>query len=139
MGFEFLDSLKNDFLNLDNDLYEDLEQYPLIEEAKHNALINFYAKVGFLREEKEETIIKLFMAAYNENPIDALKLLFYTRDKEFGLGERRIFRVIIKELGKINSEDLRRNIELIPVYGRWDDLYCLFDTELLGDAITLMR
>ncbi|MDD6795696.1 MAG: DUF2828 family protein [Clostridiaceae bacterium] len=139
MGFEFLDSLKKDFLNLDNDLYEDLEQYPLIEEAKHNALINFYAKVGFLREEKEETIIKLFMAAYNENPIDALKLLFYTRDKEFGLGERRIFRVIIKELGKINSEDLRRNIKLIPVYGRWDDLYSLFDTELQGDAITLMR
>lgn len=139
MGLEFLDTLKNDFLNIDNNLYEDLEEYPLIEEAKHNALINFYAKVGFLREEKDETIIKLFMAAYDENPKDALKLLFYTRDKEIGLGERRIFRIIIKHLGKINSDELRQNIHLIPVYGRWDDLYSLFDTELQGEAVALMR
>lgn len=139
MNLEFLDSLKKDFLNIDKELYEDLEEYSPCEEENNNAIINFYAKVGFLRDEKKETIINLFMAAYKENSEKAIKLLFYTRDKDAGLGERRIFRIIINELGKENSEILKRNIELIPIYGRWDDLYSLFDTNLQGDAIRFIR
>jgi len=137
MSFEFLNSIKREFIS--TDIYEDLENYPLIEEAKHNALLNFFAKAGFLREEKTEEIINIFMAAYEKEPVSAMKLLFYTRDKQEGLGERRIFRVIINHLGKINSPYLQVNINLISNFGRWDDLYSLFDTALQGDAIRLIR
>jgi hypothetical protein len=93
----------------------------------------------FLRYEKDETIINVFMDAYNENSSQAMKILFYLRDKEKGLGERRVFRVIIKHLASMNSSYLASNIHLIPVYGRWDDLYSLFDTYLQSEAIALMR
>lgn len=137
MNFEFLNSIKREFIS--TDLYEDLEDYPLIEEDEDNALLDFYAKAGFLREEKNEEIINIFMAAYEKDPVSAMKLLFYTRDKEEGLGERRVFRVVLNQLGKINSSYLKVNISLIPIFGRWDDLYSLFDTALQGDAIRLIR
>lgn len=139
MDLHFLNSLKEELINSDSKLFEDLEEYSLSEEAKEDCLINFYAKAGFLRYEKDEVIINIFMDAYNENPHQAMKLLFYLRDKEKGLGERRVFRVIIKHLGKMNSSYLASNIDLIPVYGRWDDLYSLFDTYLQGEAIGLIR
>ncbi|MDS0527354.1 DUF2828 domain-containing protein [Clostridium sp. SHJSY1] len=139
MGFEFLDSLKKDIFYSDKELYDDLEEYSLIEDAKQNNLLNFYAKAGFLRGEKEDEIINLFMAAYDENPLSAMKLLFYVRDKEEGLGERRIFRVILNHLAKIKSSYLAANIDLIPIYGRWDDLYSLFDTEFQYEAINIIR
>ena len=137
MAFEFINSLKDSILN--EELFEDLEEYSLIEEAKTDSLLNFYAKVGFLRDEKEEKIIDLFMKAYEEDKVKALKLLFYTRDKEQGLGERKIFRIIINHLGKMSCPYLKANINLIPIYGRWDDLYSIFDTPLQGEAIKLIR
>lgn len=139
MGFDFLDSLKKDIFYSDKELYEDLEEYSLIEDAKQNNLLNFYAKAGFLRGEKEDEIINLFMAAYDEDPLSAMKLLFYVRDKEEGLGERRIFRIILNHLAKIKSSYLAANIDLIPIYGRWDDLYSLFDTEFQFEAINIIR
>ena len=139
MDLSFLNSLKEDLIRSDEELFEDLEEYSLGEEAKEDSLINFYAKAGFLRYEKDEVIINIFMDAYNENPKQAMKLLFYLRDKEKGLGERRVFRVIIKHLASMNSSYLASSIDLIPVYGRWDDLYSLFDTYLQGEAIALMR
>lgn len=137
MNFEFLNSIKREFLS--TDVYEDFEEYTLIEDARDNVLLNFYAKAGFLREAKREEIINIFMAAYEKDPVCAMKLLFYTRDKEEGLGERRVFRVIINHLGKINSPYLKVNINLISFFGRWDDLYSLFDTALQGDVIRLIR
>ncbi len=139
MDLSFLNSLKEDLIKSDEELFEDLEEYSLGEEAKEDCIINFYAKAGFLRYEKDEVIINIFMDAYNENPEQAMKLLFFLRDKEKGLGERRVFRVIIKHLASMNSSYLAQSVHLIPVYGRWDDLYSLFDTYLQGEAIGLIR
>lgn len=139
MDLSILNSLKEELINSDEELFEDLEEYSLGEEAKENCVINFYAKAGFLRYEKDEVIINIFMDAYNENPVQAMKLLFFLRDKENGLGERRVFRVIIKHLASMDSSYLASNVHLIPVYGRWDDLYSLFDTNLQGKAIGLIR
>ncbi|WP_143315004.1 DUF2828 family protein [Clostridium sp. HBUAS56017] len=139
MSFEFFNSLKKDIFYSEEELYEDLEEYSLVEDVQNDSLLNFYAKAGFLRGEKEEKIINLFMDAYDEDPISSMKLLFYVRDKEKGLGERRVFRIILNHLGRINSSYLAANINLIPIYGRWDDLYSLFDTNLQGRAISLIR
>ena len=139
MAFEFLNTIRKELINPYEEIFEDLEEYPLIDEAKNDSLLNFYAKAGFLREDKQEEIVKLFMKAYEDNPIDSLKILFYVRDKEEGLGEKRIFRILIKKLGEVNSQLLKENLQSIPIFGRWDDLYSLFDTPLQGDAIRFIR
>ena len=68
----------------------------------------------------------------------ALKTLFYIRDVRGGQGERKTFRVILKWLALNYPEIVRKNILNVPLYGRWDDLYILFGTELESDAIKIM-
>lgn len=45
-----------------------------------------------------------------------------------GLGERRSFRVLIKYIAEKHTEIMKKNLELIPEYGRWDDFYSLIGT-----------
>ena len=40
------------------------------------------------------------------------------------------FRTIIRYMAKMHPEALRPNLDLIGVYGRYDDLYCLIGTPL---------
>ena len=54
-------------------------------------------------------------------------------------GERRFFRVCFKWLAKNYSELAFRNLDNIPEYGRWDDLYCVEGTELRTDAFDVIQ
>lgn len=56
-----------------------------------------------------------------------------------GLGERRTFRVLIRYMAKHHPEALRPNLDLIGVYGRYDDLYSLIDTPLEEDMWAAMK
>lgn len=88
-------------------------------------LLDFFSMGGALRTRKPEEIIYLFQQAFNENKLLALKCLFYLRDIRGGQGERRTFKIILEWLASnINIEKL---IPLIPEFGRWDDLYCIFN------------
>jgi hypothetical protein len=103
-------------------------------------LLNFFSLAGGLRERAEDEIVRLFDAAFCENPHYAIKALFYFRDIRGGQGERRTFRVILKSLSHSKaSKWLRENLNLIPEYGRWDDLFVLFDTCLEKDALELIK
>lgn len=64
-----------------------------------------------------------------------MKILFFGRDVRGGLGERRVFRVIINWLAENRTESLRKNIELIPEFGRYDDLVSLISTACEKDAL----
>ena len=142
MSFDFFNKLKEELLNIDEDLYEDLEDdYENIIEVDNSYINNLtlFSQGLFLRDANEEEIIELFSKAYEEDQLKSLKILFFIRDKEKGLGERRIFRVILNYLGSINSEILKENLSLVPYYGRWDDLYALFDTKLESEAIELIK
>ena len=65
--------------------------------------------------------VSLFMSAFAEDPNLAVLNLFYARDIREGQGEREIFRRSINEYYKTNNYSLNI-LELIPEYGRWDDL-----------------
>ncbi len=104
-----------------------------------SSVLDFFAQSGALRTRSEAEIISLFSRALDEDTLLALKALFYTRDIRGGLGERRTFRVILKALAQANPELVRANMPLIAEYGRWDDLYVLFNTPLHRDAINLIR
>lgn len=109
-----------------------------------DALLDLFGTIGALREADEARITSLFEEAYQVNPLYATKILFYARDirgdEEIqGLGERRVFRIILKYCALHHPEAIRPNLDLIGVYGRYDDLYELIGTPLEDDMWTAMK
>lgn len=102
-----------------------------------NFLLDFFGNGAALRNRSDADVIQLFSKAYAEDKLLALKTLFYIRDVRGGQGERKTFRTIMKWLASNHPTVVRKNLQNISVFGRWDDLYSLFDTELEKDALTL--
>ena len=102
-------------------------------------LLDFYATVGALRGADELRIQRLFADAYNEDALLATKIAFYARDVRGGLGERQTFRTIIRYMAEYHPEALRPNLDLIGVYGRYDDMYSLIGTPLEEDMWKAMK
>nr|URC17513.1 MAG: protein of unknown function DUF2828 [Lokiarchaeota virus Skoll Meg22_1214] len=98
-------------------------------------VLNFFSVVGALRQRSEKEIQVLFDKAYHSNPLLALKTVFYARDIRGGLGERRTFRILLEFIGRKYPEVMKKNMWLIPHYGRWDDVYSLVDTPLHHEAL----
>ena len=103
-----------------------------------SGLYDLFALGAAYRVRSDEDCIVLFQKAFDENPIYALKCLFYLRDVRGGQGERRFFRVVINWLAKNKTAAIKRNIEHIPVFGRWDDLYSFVDTPLENDMFEFL-
>jgi hypothetical protein len=103
-----------------------------------NNCVDLFFQVGAMRGGNKQTLINVFTKAYGENPLVAMRLLFWARDVRGGAGERQIFRDIITYLAKNRGESLKQNISVITEYGRWDDLLCLFGTPLEADALALI-
>ena len=102
-------------------------------------LLDMFAMGAAMRSRSVEDVILMFKKAYEENPTYALKCLFYIGDCRGGQGERRFFRVCIKWLANNYPDVMRRNIQYVPTYRRWDDLYALVDTPLENDAFAFMK
>lgn len=90
--------------------------------------VDLFATIGALRKSCDEEIIARFTRAYTENQDIAMKLLFFARDIRGGLGERRVFRVIINWLAENEPETVKKNMKYIAEFGRYDDLLALMDT-----------
>lgn len=102
-------------------------------------LLDLNFAVTSLRKQNEQAIINKFMDAYYENPVLAIKWLFYARDAREGVGERRLFRVAMKYLATLKPDVVRSVLKFIAEYGRWDDLYCLVGTPVENDMFALMK
>ncbi len=103
-----------------------------------SACLDFFSLCGGMRKNLED-LDKLFANAYAENPVIAIKILFYMRNIRGGLGERNSFRVLLKELAKFYPEMAKQIVYAVPEYGRWDDLLVLLDTPIKDDAIALIK
>ena len=101
--------------------------------------LDLFATVGALRRKSYREIEARFVRAFYENRDIAMKLLFFARDVRGGLGERRVFRVILKWLAYNEPDSLRKNLVHIKEYGRFDDLLTLIDTPLEADALAMIR
>ena len=99
-----------------------------------NECVNLFFTIGAMRKQDKERLISTFSKAFNENPLAALKILFWVRDVRGGAGERQIFRDIIKYLVENHPNVVQKNIQAIPHFGRWDDLSVLFGTKLEAEA-----
>lgn len=90
--------------------------------------LDFFAVSGALRNAEDERVLELFARAFAASPDYALRTLFYTRDIRGGVGERRVFKVILLWLASMYPETIIKNIDNISEYGRYDDMLVLFDT-----------
>ena len=84
--------------------------------------LDLFATIGALRRESEQEITARFLRAYAEDPDLAMKILFYGRDVRGGLGERRVFRILLRWLAVSKPESVVRNLPYVAEYGRWDDV-----------------
>lgn len=95
-----------------------------------DARLDLFGTIGSLREADENRITTLFAEAYAQDKLFATKIAFYARDIRGGLGERKTFRTIIRYMAEKHPEALRPNLDLVGVFGRYDDLYELIGTPL---------
>jgi len=103
-----------------------------------NDCVDLFFQIGALRGQDKQKKINAFVKAYSENPLTATKILFWARDVRGGAGERGTFREIITYMANSKTETLRKNLNLISEYGRWDDLLVLVGTKLETEALDLI-
>ena len=108
--------------------YTRTENGALTHKTTYNKVLDMFAQGGSMRNRSEDDIINMFMCAYNEDKTLALKCLFYLRDVRGGAGERRFFRICFKWLARHYEHEAEHLIPLVATYGRYDDLFELFDT-----------
>lgn len=104
-----------------------------------SALVDLNFSVASLRGVTPEVILQKFNAAYQENPLLAVKWIFFARDVRGGLGERDLPRTVLKDLAAREPEKLRVLLPFIPEFGRWDDLMSLMTSTLRNDVISQVR
>lgn len=133
----FINEMKKTLNNEFN--YSETENGALGYRTTGKNLLDINFQVASLRGASEEQIINKFIKAFYENKLLAIKWLFYVRDIREGVGERRLFRVIIKYLGNNNPEIIENLIQYIPEYGRWDDILCLLNTKCKNKVIEIIK
>jgi len=133
----FFDEMKKTLNNEFNESYT--ENWALGYRTTGKNLLDLNYKVASLRRENESEIAALFTLAFFENKLLALKWLFFASDVREGLGERRLFRIIIKDLAFNNTEYISNLIQYIPEYSRWDNLLEMLDTPLENKAIEIIK
>ena len=131
----------NKFLNgLTNDTnITRTENGALTHTTTRSDLLDMFAMGAAMRKRSDEDVLLMFRKAFKENPSYALKCLFYIRDVRGGQGERRFFRVCMKDLAKNNTEAAMRNLRHVPEFGRWDDLYVFIGTPLEAATLNFMK
>ncbi|MGN0317764.1 MAG: DUF2828 family protein [Lachnospira sp.] len=102
-------------------------------------LLDLNFSVTSLRKQSEQEIINKFMDAYYEDPMMAMKWLFYCRDCRSGIGERRLFRVVMQYLAILKPDIVRSVLKLVAEYGRHDDVLCLLDTPVKNDVLAAIK
>ena len=115
------------------------ENHAVTHKTTKSDLLDMFAMGAAMRNRSDEDVIVMWRKAFAENPVYALKCLFYIRDVRGGQGERRFFKVCMRDLAKQDTEAARRNLIHVPEFGRWDDLYVFVGTPLEKDALEIMK
>lgn len=115
------------------------ENGALAMKSTNSSLVDLFGTIGALRSRNEDDIERLFGAAYAEDALLATRMSFYARNVRGGLGERRTARTIWRQMAVAHTDTMRKNLQFVPAFGRWDDLYCFLDTPIEKDMWDLIR
>lgn len=85
-------------------------------QSTQSECLDLFATIGALRRESDEEITNRFLRAYAENADLAMKTLFFARDIRGGIGERRVFRTILRWLAHNEPQSVEKNIPYIAEY-----------------------
>ena len=110
-----------------------------VKNTTDSALLDMFATIGSMRTRSDDEIIQKFELAFQEDPLGAMRCLFWVRDVRGGAGERRVFRVLLPYLAEKHYDALNENLELVPEYGRFDDFYSLIGTPIEGRMWQLVK
>lgn len=102
-------------------------------------LLDLFGTIGAMRGATNQHIVAKFKESFNRDPLLAMKILFYARDVREGLGERNVFKVILKELADAQASVLKANLANVPFFGRFDDLFVLENTDLDAEMWAFLR
>lgn len=108
-------------------------------QSTQSECLDLFATIGALRRESDEEITNRFLRAYAENADLAMKTLFFARDIRGGIGERRVFRTILRWLAHNEPQSVEKNIPYIAEYGRYDDLLALMGTKCEREALAYIK
>lgn len=97
--------------------------------------LDLFFIAGASRNMSEKDISDKVKLAFIDDKDITMKILFFARDIRGGLGERRFFRVAMQTIAELNPESVKKNLELISEYGRWDDILAVYDSNELHDII----
>lgn len=101
--------------------------------SSRSAVLDLFGNGGALRTRQESEIENLVGMAAKEDLQSTLRTVLYLRDVRGGQGERRTFRIALRYLAMNYPGAVRKNLKLIPTYGRFDDVW----TALLGTSLEL--
>ena len=88
------------------------------------ALVDINFAVSSLRNATVDEVQKKYQAAFYEDPLLAVKWLFFARDiRGNGMAERRLFRICFSWLANTRPNLVKKLIPLVANYGRFDDLF----------------
>lgn len=96
-------------------------------ETSGKALVDLNFATSSLRDADDNSILSMFIKAFAEDKDLAIKWLFFARDIRGGMGERRIFRIITRQLAENYPVEFGSLLKYIPEFGRWDDLVYLLE------------
>ena len=101
--------------------------------------LDLFATIGALRSEPDAEAIIRFDRAWAENADIAVKTLFFARDIRGGLGERKVFRAILRHMADDMPSAVQKNLWAVPEFGRYDDLLTLLDSPMRHDVISYIK
>lgn len=102
-----------------------------------NGLMDLMFKAGVMKNkyETDAEAIRLFANAFEENPIYAIRLLFYVRDIRGGQGCRNFFRQVMNFIAANLPGYFTKIVDFIPEYGRWDDMIYILNNSKVSKEI----
>jgi len=101
--------------------------------------LDLFATIGALRSEPDAEVITRYDRAWTENADIALKTLFFARDIRGGLGERKVFRTILRHMANNMPSAVQKNLWAVPKFGRYDDFLTLLDSPMRQEVITYIK
>ena len=101
--------------------------------------LDLFATIGALRREPIDEMTARFNRAWAEDPTLTLKILFFARDIRGGLGERLVFRTLLRHMANGNLGSVEKNLWAVPEFGRFDDLLCLFDSPAQNIVLSYIK
>lgn len=88
-----------------------------------NACLDLFFLAGACRKESDANIISKLSAAYEEDRVKCLKIIFWAGDIRKGAGERRFFKLALEWLNNNHPTDIQDYLIWIPEMSRWDVLF----------------